>query len=322
MHAWRPPNAGDPVDGLGDLADRLVPGEERIEFRAMPTADPKQGPRRSTRSDEPMNGAGPAAAEPKEDAARELARVRVLARKQGLRIRRAKAGRGSTRPTYELIDGAVVIATSGDLDGLRTVLSHPRDDRFGGTNGTNAADPPEPKRRVAGDQPGGPMPNALDAPPTGGDPSGPGTSDSISKVQSSSGSPSIGRTGPACPSCGTVRIGSFRFCRTCGMDFEPAHSLETASPATPVEPVVMPVEHLDFTTAGGFGRISTRITENVGRAPSASPSPAKPTVESSAPASRRRPSPWLQSALILIGALIVAAVVGAIVPLLLSMFLR
>ena len=25
----------------------------------------------------------------------------------------------------------------------------------------------------------------------------------------------------ACPNCGTLRVGSFRFCRSCGMDFEP-----------------------------------------------------------------------------------------------------
>jgi hypothetical protein len=30
----------------------------------------------------------------------------------------------------------------------------------------------------------------------------------------------------ACPRCGTLRVGSFRYCRACGMDFEPARPTE------------------------------------------------------------------------------------------------
>jgi hypothetical protein len=120
------------------------------------------------------------------------------------------------------------------------------------------------------------------------------------------------------------------------MDFEPSHPTETGSQVTPtelaltpvdpavvpVEPVVVPAEPLDLIKAVDFGRISKRIADNVGRASRVGPSPQQPTLVSAAPASSSRGSPRLQPAFIVIAALIAAVVVGAIVPLLLSMFLR
>src|SRR6266850_8376645 len=39
-----------------------------------------------------------------------------------------------------------------------------------------------------------------------------------------------------CPKCGTLRVGSFRFCRSCGMDFEPSRPSEADLVSTPVVP--------------------------------------------------------------------------------------
>ena len=41
----------------------------------------------------------------------------------------------------------------------------------------------------------------------------------------------------ACPSCGTPRMGSFRFCRSCGFDYEPMAS--NASPSADPTPAVL-----------------------------------------------------------------------------------
>ena len=47
-------------------------------------------------------------------------------------------------------------------------------------------------------------------------------------------------TGPSCPSCGTPRVGQFRWCRTCGRDFEPtAHTVPRWPPFQLPEPDVM-----------------------------------------------------------------------------------
>jgi len=34
-----------------------------------------------------------------------------------------------------------------------------------------------------------------------------------------------------CPKCGTPRVGSFRFCRSCGLDFDQVHPGPAATPA-------------------------------------------------------------------------------------------
>src|SRR5438094_8136284 len=43
-----------------------------------------------------------------------------------------------------------------------------------------------------------------------------------------------------CPSCGTPRTGSFRFCRKCQFDFDSTEQLASSTPAQPVAPSVSP----------------------------------------------------------------------------------
>ena len=55
-----------------------------------------------------------------------------------------------------------------------------------------------------------------------------------------------------CPKCGTVRVGSFRFCRSCGMDFEPSRPSEADVVATSIVPPSVTIPSLD----GGTGASS------------------------------------------------------------------
>ena len=54
----------------------------------------------------------------------------------------------------------------------------------------------------------------------------------------------------ACPNCGTVRVGSFRFCRSCGMDFEPSRPSEpdVATPTEVAAPVAEPTNATNGST--------------------------------------------------------------------------
>jgi hypothetical protein len=52
-----------------------------------------------------------------------------------------------------------------------------------------------------------------------------------------------------CPACGTKRLGAFRFCRTCRLDFDALAAL--------AEPVEAPAPPLTPATSGAAWRIAT-----------------------------------------------------------------
>ena len=66
----------------------------------------------------------------------------------------------------------------------------------------------------------------------------------------------------ACPRCGTLRVGSFRYCRACGMDFEPTRPTEPDLTGTIPAPSGDAV--VDFDAPAGPSRVG--VQANVERA--------------------------------------------------------
>jgi len=144
------------------------------------------------------------------------------------------------------------------------------------------------------------------------------------------------RAGACCPRCNTVRQGSFRFCRSCGLDFEPTHaaagwsivppSMDTAPPAPTVRSAVPPATRFEPRDSGVLAdvrRASPPVTASwlrgrVDEAPRSRAEPAPPPPV--APRSLRRSASSVL--LSVLGLLVLAALIGAAIPLLMSFILR
>ncbi len=151
-----------------------------------------------------------------EGSKRELDRLRQRARRQGVAIRTQKASSAGAPSTYSLVDretGAVLHSGIGDLAGIEALLSGALVVAPTGA----LADPPSDI----------PIDASSDLPtPASGDP--PADAPSVAPV--------IWRApDEICPSCGTPRVGHFRWCRSCGLDYEAYKESDLAIGSIPAQ---------------------------------------------------------------------------------------
>jgi hypothetical protein len=149
------------------------------------------------------------------DASQQMARIRLLARTHGLKIRARQVSRGSSQRAYSVLDGETgeSLVVAPDLDELKTRLWW--------------------------------------------------------VIRQREVKPPVGATGEVprepCPRCGTPRVGALRFCRSCGLDFEPVRVSEpTTTPVTPTPVSSSPATSLPATSSPAASSLfrSTPVTSS------------------------------------------------------------